>query len=301
MDIPSELTFEADGAAFARLCIDLTFYWRGSMYDRADPLADAYRRALTAVKGGIVYFETGSMAGAKKLKADSLDMVPFWLQKAKRREDIYMMLLKGGSSADEPSDLALQFFADEEEDPPAGALSVSIPVAATDRPDSIDTLMREIADCADFESGHCGYSLSWEPNADSASDAKARMLGIAGRFHGVDLPELSTTVLAIQRSNAPSIKTIQWLTFLGASVVERFGGAVLLRKALPASVAVQELRNGLLLRACAAPTVGDVNRRADLSELKAIGQVLSPLRLTRHAPIFGTDDQMADWLSRFDR
>ncbi|MDE2372009.1 MAG: DUF3396 domain-containing protein [Burkholderiales bacterium] len=299
--LPPELIFETEGSTFARLCIDLTFYWRGSMYDRTSSLTEAYYRALAAVKGGIVYFETGTMAGVKKLKADTLDTVPFWLQKAKRREDIFMMLLKGGPSVNEPSDLALQFFADEEEDPPAGAMSLSIPVVAAENPESIVTLMQEIADCADFESGHCGYSMSWEPNADSASDAEARMPGVAGRFPGVDLPKLNTTVLAIQRSTAPGIKTVQWLTLVGERIVESVGGVARLRTLLPASVALHELKNGLLIQAGAAPMIGDSNRAQKLTDVKAVGRALAGCRLMNHAPIFGTDDVMAEWLARFDK
>ncbi|MEX8519910.1 MAG: type VI immunity family protein [Leptothrix sp. (in: b-proteobacteria)] len=298
--LPRELVFETDDSTFARLCIDLTFYWRGSMFDRAEHLTDAYSYALSLIKDKLVFFESGSMAGAKKLKADSLGMVPFWLHNGKRREDIYMMQLKGGPYADEPSDVGLQFFGDEEEDPPAGAVTLTLPVSTTDQPEQLVALMRDIAECADFESGHCGYSISWDLGSDSAIDAEARMSSIAGRFQGIDLPKINATVLGFQHCESPSIKTVQWLTFLGMSVIERFGGTDQVKKALPALATVHEARTGLLIQAGPAPTVGDVNRKGDLSYIKAVGRTLASLRLQNHAAFFGSDEQMATWSARFD-
>jgi hypothetical protein len=299
-ETPPDLVFYAGDSVVARLCIELVFYWRGSMFDRAGPLTEAYRRALAPVNDRIVFFESGSMAGAKKLKADSLSMVPFWLQKSKRREDIYMMQLKGGTDADEPSDIGVQFYSDEEEDPPMGAMTLTLPVSTADQPERLITLTREIAECADFESGHCGYSISWDPGGDSAVDALARMPGIAGRFLGIDLPKLNTTVLALQRSKLPIFKVVQWLTFLGTPVVDRFGGEDRVRTVLPATAAVHAVKTGLLIQSGPAPTVGDANRKEDLSTLKAVGRALASLRLQDHAAFFGSEEQMVNWLARFD-
>lgn len=302
MKIPPELTFinEGDTEPFARLCIEATFYWRGSMYGHAAPLVAAYRRALDAVKAGIVWFESGSMTGAKKLKADSLDMVPFWLTKAKKREDIHIMRLKGGLTADDPFDVGLDFFSDEEEDPPMGALSVVLPCAAAEKPQELLTLVGELAASAPFESGHCGYSLSWDPGGDSATDAQARMPGIAGRFLGVDLPKLNATAGSLQRSAMPALKTVQWLTYLGAPLVARLGGARAAKTMLASVAHVHDAGSGLLVQAGVAPTLGDTNRQMDVSAMRAVGKALAPLRVKNHAPIFGTRDQTADWLARFD-
>lgn len=297
---PSELAFLTDGEPYARLCVEATFYWRESMYDQAPKLADAYRRALDTVREGIVYFESGTMSGAKKLKADTLEMVPFWLLKAKRREDIHIMQLKGGSKPDEPSDSGLQFFADEEEEPAMGALSVVLPIAYADEPGALLRLANDLASCADFESGHCGYSIAWDPQGDSAVDAMQRMPGIAGRFLGVDLPKLNTTVSALRRSSSPAIKTVQWLTFLGPAVLAQLGGVTRAKAGLRGAGTVGDVGGGLLVQAGAAPTLGDANRQTDLSALRAVGKALGSVRVKNHGPIFGTRDHTAAWLARFD-
>ena len=298
--VPPELTFVADGAPYALLCIGATLYWRGSMYAQAAALAAAYRRAIDSVKGGIVYFESGSMPGAKKLKADTLDMVPFWLQKAKHREDIHIMNLKGGAAPNEPSDLGLQFFADEEEDPPMGALSLVLPPAAAEKPEELVQLVLEVAACADFESGHCGYTLAWDPRGDGAPDAQQRMPGIAARFLGIDLPKLNATVSSLQRNASAALKTVHWLTYLGAPLVAQLGGPAAAKAKLGAIATLRDARGGILVRASDAPTVGDSNRQADVSGLRSVGKALAALRLKNHAPIFGTRDQTAAWLARFD-
>lgn len=298
--LPSQLVFDSHGEPFARLCIDATFYWRGSMFTQAPQIANAYRRALDAMKGHIKFFETGSMAGAKKLNADSLEMIPFWLLKAKRRDDIYMLNLKGGETLTEPSDIGIQFIADEEEDPPMGAMSLSVPSAYVDRPDELLELVEDILRSADFESGHCGYSVSWDSRSDSATDAQQRMQIISGRFLGIDLPKLNTTISAMRRSKVARIKTVQWLTFLGASLVEQLGGAKLATELLEGIGVVRDIGRGLLIQAGATPTLGDTNRRMDVSALKKVGKALKSVRLENHGPIFGTREQTNAWLSRLD-
>ena len=298
--IPPELTFVSEGVPFARLCIDLTFYWRGSMFDQAAQLADAYRRALAEVRGGIVYYESGTMSGAKKLNADTLEMVPFWMQKAKRREDMYLMHLKGGASPNELSDLGVQFIADEEDEPSVGALSLSLPVEYAEKPETLVKAMREIAESADFDSGHCGFSMAWDPRGDGATDAQLRMRTISGRFLGIDLPKLNTTISAMRRSDVPKMKTVHWLTFLGAPVLEQLGGVAATAKMLKAPCTAVAVGAGVLIQAGAAPTLGDTNRKADVSALRFVGRALSAVRLKNHGPIFGTRDETGEWLARFE-
>ena len=303
--LPPELTFVDNAVPFARLCIDATFYWRGSMYDRGSSLAAAYRHALSAVESDIVYFETGSMAGAKKLKADSLGMVPFWLERAKRREDIYIMHLKAGNTPDEPTDRAVYFMADEEDDVPVGALKLSLPVSCADKPEQLLQTVLTVAGDLEFESGHCGYSLAWDDRGDGAPDALVRMHHLAGRYLGVDLYKVNTTLRAIQLSDAPGIKVVNWLTLLGGTIVSQLGGAKTVRDATGSSCALYSVGAGLLVRAGAAPTVGDCNRKDDVSALKSVGRALASVRLKNHGRIFGSPvagdgDSTQAWLARFD-
>src|SRR5678815_3753691 len=90
MENTEALTFEQDGETYLKLCVDLTVYWRGSMFERSQGMLHFYKRALKELKSGLTFFETGTMSGAKKLKKDTLDMVPTWL-KGKPRRDIYMI------------------------------------------------------------------------------------------------------------------------------------------------------------------------------------------------------------------
>ena len=303
--LPPELTFVDNAVPFAQLCIDATFYWRGSMHDHGASLTAAYRHALTAVESDLVYFETGSMAGAKKLKADSLSMVPFWAEKAKRREDIYIMHLKAGNTADEPTDRALYFMADEEDDPPVGALKLSLPVSCADRPEQVLQTVLAVAGDADFESGHCGYSLAWDDRGDGAPDALARMHHLAGRYLGVDLYKVNTTLRAMQLSDAPGIKVVNWLTLLGGTLVKRLGGAQAVRDAIGTSCVLYNVGAGLLVRAGEAPTLGDRNRKDDVSAFRDVGQALASVRFRNHGRIFGSPtagdgDSTQTWLARFD-
>jgi len=295
-----ELTFISDGVPFARLCIGITFYWHGSMFAQAARLADAYRRALAEVQDKIVYYESGEMSGAKRLNSDALGKVPSWLQRAKRREDIYLMHLKGGASPNEPSDVGVEFMADEEESPPIGALNLSLPAEYGDRPKALVKVARDIAESADFDSGHCGFSVAWDPRGDGATDAVLRMRNLSGRFLGIDLPKLNTTISAMRKSDTSRIKTVQWLTFLGAPVMQRMGREPAIVKTLNASCTAVEVGGGVLIQAGSRPTLGDEKRSSDVSALRSVGRALSAVRLTNHGPIFGTRDETGQWLARFD-
>jgi hypothetical protein len=98
---------------------------------------------------------------------------------------------------------------------------------------------------------------------------------------------------------------VSWLTLLGAEIAADLGGATALKKAAPKQVFVLPVgRGGVLLRAGAAPVVGDVNRHELLPLYRGVGRLVSPRQASEDAlndvTILGMSEEAAlDWLQRF--
>jgi hypothetical protein len=303
MDNTDAFTFIEDGEAYAALCIDLTVYWRGSMFERAPGILHFYRRSLEEIGSALKFFETGTMAGAKPLRKDTVDMVPTWL-KAKPRRDIYMINLEAGAHKNEPSDRNFFLIADEDDDEPIGAMRLGLPLSVVDDPDAYVELVRDLVSKLDVESGHAGYGLNWDSRGEMAGEASQQMGAIAGRYQGVDLFDLDVTLVSMRKTKPAGIKTVGWLTLLGSQLSNQVGGAAALTKKLGKSCTVYPLPNGVLIRAGERPTLGDRNRKADVAAYRSVGKLLASFRFVDHRALFGattaTGESTERWLARFD-
>jgi hypothetical protein len=307
MNEPIEnFSFSEDGEYYTKLCMEVTVYWRGSAFDKPDSIILFYKRAVAEIGAEIKFFETGSMSGAKKLRKDTLAMVPFWFKDPARRRDIYRMNLEGGAHPNEPSDHAICIVADEDDDEPVGLAKLCLPVAyGAETPDKLLRLVKDLVRDADFESGHAGYSLNWDRKGDYAAEATQRMGQIAARFWGIDFFSLFTTLLAMRKTKPSGIKRVNWLTFLGASLTERLGATATFESKLSSECEVHCLSNGILIKAGDHPTTGDRNSPSALAPYRSVGKLLAPFRFTNHKPFFGSPDDPASdsstrWLARFD-
>ena len=283
-------------------CAELTVYWRGSMFERAERLIGMYERLMGDLGPSFKHFETGTMAGAKPLRADSLQTVPFWL-KSKPRRDIYMLRLESGEKSADPSDIALQFLADEE-DEPLGGMRVCLPASVLlERAEQFAERVAHYIGDLDFESGHAGFGVNWDQRSDDALDAETGMARIAARFHAVDLPDLDGTLIAMNNMRPAGIKRVSWLTLLGRELAGMVGGIEGIKSKLPASCVVRQLPAGLQIQAGPQPLVGHVNRRDDMRPYKAVGQMLADHRFPEHPSLFasaGSEAESSAWLARFD-
>ena len=298
------LTFVSDGTEYMKLCLDVTVYWKGSVFDRIDSVLAFYRKALAPIAQDLAYYETESMRGARAIKPDTLDLIPFWLTGAPTRREIYMLNLESGPGPSLPSDRAFVFTALEYEDGPVGLMRLILPATyIADTPDPFVALALSLLDPLDFHSGHAGYGLNYDSRGDFAYDAQSRMRALGMRYPGIDIPDQETTLYAM--ANGDGIKRVNWLTFLGDPLVARLGGREALRQGLSEAISLYPLRRGVAIRAGAVPGVGDVNRGELLPLYHEVGALLQPLRLLDHPAFIMKDDVFDEdateaWLGRFD-
>src|SRR5262249_30636950 len=116
----NKLTFQEEGVDYLKPCLDVVFYWTGSVFDRVDGIVDFYRQSLERIKSGVTFYRTETMSSARRIKKDTLGLVPFWFQKTKTRRENYMLDLDSGAVADAPSDRGFCLQAMEFPDRPMG-------------------------------------------------------------------------------------------------------------------------------------------------------------------------------------
>jgi Protein of unknown function (DUF3396) len=287
-------------AVVGKLCLDLTVYWRGSVFERAAGVSHFYERTMAEIGEHVRFYETGTMAGARPLRKDSLQMLPTWL-KSRPRRDIYMINLESGAKRNEPSDRNFYFVADEDDDEPLGAMRVALPVAESDAPDAYLSFVTSLVEQLDFESGHALFALNWDSRGDISPDASARMGGLVRRYQGVDMFELDVTLVSMRKTKPAGVKTAGWLTLLGPALIDALGGVARLRKALPKTCTVYDVPTGVIIRAGKRPLLGDRNRNQDMAVYRNVGRLLAPFRFTDHRALLSTGHESTEeWLARFD-
>lgn len=296
------LTRSTGDLVYLKPCLDVVCYWAGSAFDRSAGIVDFYEKSLPLIKESLTFYRTETMAISKRLKKDTLNLIPFWFTKTKTRRDIYMLNLESGVSADDISDHAFALTAVEAEDESTGFARLILPVEAFEDDFSpFYELAKSLFENMEFAFGSAGYSLNWNDLSNEADLAREAMSGMRKRYPGLDLSDPSGT----KYSAASGFKCVNWLTFLGEDLAVQAGGALKLGKKLGAGVSVETLPHGLVVRAGEVPTIGDVNRRKGVPLYQQVGKVLAPLRAQNHPPFLGTDgivddDETNDWLARFD-
>lgn len=139
-------------------------------------------------------------------------------------------------------------------------------------------------------------------SAGLANNYAHEAFAFSARFQGVDFctPTFSGGWVG-------GIKTVNWLTFVGSTLLKRVGGERSVRKKLSSQVIVHETLGGVCFQAGAAPLFGDLNAGADLSAYKEVGELLAPIRDREEVSIgqagpgrFSMEEYDA-WRARFDR
>lgn len=291
-----------DGTRLVTLCADVTVYWRGSMFERADGITAFYERAMALIGSSVRWYETETMDHVAAIDEHVFDMLPFWLTSQKAQRGIYALLLESGESEIDSSDRAFLLFYDQDEPPAMGALRLVLPAQhLVQSPEAFAKLVTDLTVGLDFESGHAGYSINWDPRGGAALEAEEHLRRIAARYLGIDIPEISTTLINMQAYGKPAIKCVNWITLLGSALAQQVGPAKVVQEALPKDCCVLDLHGRYLIQAGVEPSVGDKRKKERLPSYCAVGRLLASLRLLEHAPLFLDDDDATEaWLARFD-
>ena len=241
-----ELVFVKDGIEYMTLCLDVTAYWTGSFFDHKEGVLHFYNKVLDVFGGKLKRFKTSGMTRFGEVGKDTFNMVPEWLQgQAPPEGTEYILLLESSPTPNTPSDTAFCLWALEYQTRKVGAMRLILPISLIDgSPDPLRKLAAELVAELDFHSGHSGYAVNWDFLGRYASTSKRSMRTLARRFPGIELPHVVCALEAIPYG----IKRINWLTFLGAPLVERLGGTDSLNDKLSRpDVLVEPLKHGVMI------------------------------------------------------
>lgn len=277
------------------------------MFDRIEGILDFHKQMVELIGNRIKYYATETMENAKQIKDETFGLIPFWLSKSKRKRGIYMLTLESGSEANVPSDTAFYFYANEEIKIKGGVIRILLPINFFGEEYGLySELAGNLVKNLDFEFGHGGYSLNWDPNGDLAFDAQDRFPFIAKRFIGIDIPDNDATLFALTDAKTSGFKCVNWITLLGKLLAKQAGPVTELKKKLSKLCTIRELETGLMIVAGSKPMIGDTNRREHPKAYHEVGRLFANFRLKQHPEFVGAHpsdpnhDISDEWLARFD-
>jgi hypothetical protein len=158
-------------------------------------------------------------------------------------------------------------------------------------PDELLHLAIEVGHALPFCAGVGGYV--WSLHEGDRPTSYEATLPLARRYVGVEVCDPDAQALAL----GDGIAGVNWLTLLGGAAGEAAGAA--LRSPWREAVAVMALRHGTLVRAGAAPTLGDVHAMACAHAYAEVAARLAPWREAVAAVPRWSEEEVAAWQRRF--
>jgi len=295
------LEFVENDVVYLKLCLDITVYWVGSIFDRREGVLDFYTKSMNVIGTYLTFYETETMRGAAAVRTGTLDLVPMWLTRPSAKRSTYMLYLESGSSVESVSDFAFTLRAMENEQ--VGAMRLVLPTHfITKSVNQFLDLAQSLVQKLDINFGHGGYSLNWNEVGRFASFAEKEIYILSQRYPGIDIPDLAGTLDVLSQG----VKCANWLTLLDETSCNRLGGMINLQSTFSKEIKMHKLNKCIMIQAGPRPRIGDINRLRKLSFYNEVGRVIAGLRATDHPAFIKHGENIYDedisenWLGRFD-
>jgi len=303
--VHKDLIFKKDNVEYMKLCLHLTLYWTGSVFDYTEGILNFYKNVLGIMGNEFKHYSTEQMDESERLKDDTLNLLPTWLSQVDQSREIITLLLESSSIPDQVSDKSFELWAVEYPEDPAGMVRVTLPTDfIRESPTKLIDLATKMTENFEFHSGHGGYAVNWDLKGPCSSRARKEMSVISRRFPAIDLPEMATTLMSIPYG----INRVNWLTLIGNKLLSNshLSKANLTDQFDDANVKLEKLTHGLMIIAGEQPKLGDVNRQEDIELYHKVGRALVGVRSMNHPPFlvnkkgFAEEEITDDWLAYFD-
>jgi hypothetical protein len=176
-----------------------------------------------------------------------------------------------------------------------GHLSVGFPHDT--KPSTLLGYVLGVASSESYVCGTAGHVASFNPWTKSTSFGVFHRW--SKRYLGLELQDPDRFAWRVR----DGLVTTSWLTLLGRPLLERFGvdAPSFARRRFRRAIEAADLRAGLLVRAGAAPTLGDVNQLRLPHEYIEVARVLEPYLMPEPPPMFGpffAGDDTRKWQRR---
>lgn len=286
-----------DERCVVKLGAAVSVYYKGAFKENARGLLNFYRMCIRHIGSSVKFFHLDGKNQPRKLKKDTLDLLPFWASEGCEDRGLYGLCLESGPGQYDVSDKSFQLY----EGMHQGHVRLMLPVefAAAD-PAAFVEVAKTACGEIKFWSGTGGFALNVSPGYPTFLPNR-RIGFVANRFLGIDVEPFG----ALASSADKGIKNIDWLTLVGDDFLLKAGGRDAVRNQLSAieGVAVHDLQHGIMIQAGAQPSFGDVNRSERLELYHAVGRILQAVRIPETdldvGDRIGGVEQSEKWVYRF--
>jgi len=290
--LKNTIVFERNQETLATLTLSATLFF--DTLTVSDTLGDMLSQALNIVAPHATWYRADDMSRNQAMEEDlSARHVQLVKSALSSNTDCFLML-DSGNTLDGVGLWSLKYSnAPTYEGDVLGYVQVHVPYDETNS--QHESLFRDVlawVSGVNFLHGYVGLSMNFD-HGDVDKVRNVAMRAYCERYLGVNLSDLITE----RRALHDSIKGAQWLTFVGNALLgQHEEEALRLRSAQGATSTPQ----GILIRACDKPLLGDRHQQQDVTPYINVSAQLAPWLVDNLFPMPGFPDEEATraWLHR---
>lgn len=302
--VPKE-EFELDqyGQRIMQLGLGMSLFFPRPFKDVQNSLWTLWQCYLSLVgKDTFTWARLGGGNKSRKVTASTFKTIKSWLTGKKDYGDTCWISIHDG-----PMDklgrhsFMLDGFGepDDEYDTEAGFVEMAFPLSFLDSPGpaQLSDSLISTADPVPFYCGVAGYVFHRSPYKFDATIKK--MAALSRRFEGVEISANERLCFLASQG----LTTVNWITFVGETFVEKLGGFKKLEASLPSESAIIQKAHGIAIRTGDRPLLGDRNTGKDeMASLRKVYKVLKPAQFVdpqyEFDPFEFDGERTVEWLER---
>jgi hypothetical protein len=272
--------------ALTSLGADVAIYLDHAISEHADAVVKAMAALFALVpRATFKWYRTDTMERGKACTSRTFGMPAAWWKAGIARREFRFLEIQDGEKYHSIPHHLIRLSCNELEEGKArpwkpSLLRFAFPASfAWEKADDIRSLALLFGNEFPMTSGHGGFVI--ESNAYFEHESIRAAIPLALRYRGVDLDSEQL------RLEFDFLKTINWLTLVGDTLLQRIGGRGEVRRRIQdPSVLVHDVKHGLVIQAGPSPQIGDVNRAEFLPSYRAVYVALKDLFADEFTPPF---------------
>jgi hypothetical protein len=267
-------------------CFAIILYTSERLQKHATAVLEAYERFEAMCSRELLrLYCTSTMPQRKAVTSQAFGR----LKKGLGQSDELSLDLTGGGMWAATSDINFSVLGRKQDARP-NWIRITVPLACMDTDlAALEAEARRLFGSLPFVSGCAGPSLEISPYYRPASHQFAWKTVM--KYPGVDFCDPYADASAV---GTDGLRTVNWLTFLGASIVKQLGGAKKIGAKLTRTCELSELPTGVCIKAGAAPELGDRVPKKTLADYTAVFHACEPAiarMMKRQSPFILVDDE----------
>ena len=290
-----------DGVVALRVALFATLYFEdGSSEEARQQIVKCINFCSNVVADHIKFVKNPTNFAWEPYTPDSGNVIGDFISQLDE-DDQYEYGFKGGESEDEASHFEIKGLSSATWKPIPSYFRFAVPITYfSDREDHFIDVVKQLCQFLSPIHGYAGLGLIESPNGTIAQEVEPLVYSMAQRFEGLEVDRPHSHALFIK----DGIKSINWLTIVGPTLVEKIGGANELVKRL-GDDNIMDLANCLIVKASEKPQLGDANQQIRVDDYRKVAKVLKPIMISSHRnfhsglPNRFTKESSKAWLKRF--